>query len=192
MQFTSSQYISSTNTYHSKLIARHKGQCGREITLHAYLYSPINRRCAACRTRQGPRLWERTLHELLVLLLRAGRVRAGRAPEAGRLEHAHAIALHRVLARVLIAVPATPACSPHGPEALSFTMRVCFLVYMRACYQPLNPAHAGLQKGTMASLRGLGMGAASRQMLLLHYLMHQSLSQRHAGSKRAWRHTGEG
>lgn len=63
-------------------------------------------------------------------------------------------------------------------------MRVCFLVHMRACYQPPNPAHAGLQKGTMATLRRLGMGAASRQMLLLHDSMHQSPLQRHAGCQK--------
>ena len=43
----------------------------------------------------------------------------------------------------------------------------------------------------MASLRGLGMGAASRQGLLLHNVKHQSLSRRHAGAPKNVKHTHE-
>ena len=52
----------------------------------------------------------RTLHELCVLLLRAGGVRAGRAAELRGLEQAHGAAVQPALAWVCIAVPAPQGC----------------------------------------------------------------------------------
>ena len=66
----------------------------------------------------------RTLHELGVLLLRAGGVRAGRAAELRGLEQAHGAALQPALARVCIAVPAQQGCASQ-PGAIVVDGEAC-------------------------------------------------------------------
>ena len=77
---------------------------------------------------QGLARLARTLHELGVLLLRAGGVRAGRAAELGGLEQAHAAALQPALARVCVAVPAQWGCLGPGCSCVKRQLTVKWII----------------------------------------------------------------